>query len=184
MHVQKNSQVDTAARTILRQDPRVETNLSVVCRTSGAIIRGRVGNVSYRGMFVATGQVPTLGTTVVFAIDTEAGAICGRGVVRWTRPGAPGRPPSGFGVQFNDLDAVSREHLWRLVDGLLDEAEEAAGMSSPSSRDATPVRLPQPAVDQEDEPQVRHWLFQRSTAAALLLLGTGLGWLLHDILGS
>ncbi|MCM2268722.1 MAG: PilZ domain-containing protein [Thermoanaerobaculia bacterium] len=75
---------------------------------------GFAANVSALGMFVKHPDPPEVGTRLVFefVLGDERKPVQGGGVVAWVRERyeGPGRP-AGVGIQFTELDALSRQHI-------------------------------------------------------------------------
>lgn len=75
---------------------------------------GFAANVSATGMFVKHPDPPANGTHLVFefVIGSERKPVQGAGIVAWTRDkySGPGRP-AGIGIQFTQVDSVSRQHI-------------------------------------------------------------------------
>jgi len=75
---------------------------------------GFAANVSALGMFVKHPDPPEVGTRLVFefVLGEERKPVQGAGVVAWVRDRyeGPGRP-AGVGIQFTELDALSRQHV-------------------------------------------------------------------------
>jgi uncharacterized protein (TIGR02266 family) len=75
---------------------------------------GFAANVSALGMYVKHPDPPPLGTRLVFefVIGEERKPVQGGGIVAWMREkyDGPGRP-AGVGIQFTELDALSRQHI-------------------------------------------------------------------------
>jgi uncharacterized protein (TIGR02266 family) len=75
---------------------------------------GFAANVSALGMFVKHPEPPPVGTRLVFelVLGEERKPVQGAGVVAWVREryDGPGRP-AGVGIQFTELDALSRQHI-------------------------------------------------------------------------
>lgn len=75
---------------------------------------GFAANVSALGMFVKHPDPPAVGTRLVFefVLGDERKPVQGGGVVAWVRERyeGPGRP-AGVGIQFTELDALSRQHI-------------------------------------------------------------------------
>ena len=75
---------------------------------------GFAANVSALGMFVKHPDPPAVGTRLVFefVLGDERKPVQGGGVVTWVRERyeGPGRP-AGVGIQFSELDALSRQHI-------------------------------------------------------------------------
>jgi uncharacterized protein (TIGR02266 family) len=75
---------------------------------------GFAANVSALGMFVKHPDPPAIGTRLVFefVLGEERKPVQGGGIVTWARERyeGPGRP-AGVGIQFTELDALSRQHI-------------------------------------------------------------------------
>jgi uncharacterized protein (TIGR02266 family) len=75
---------------------------------------GFAANVSATGMYVKHPDPPPLGTRLVFelVLGEERKPVQGAGVVAWSREKyeGPGRP-AGVGIQFTEIDALSRQHI-------------------------------------------------------------------------
>ena len=75
---------------------------------------GFAANVSATGMFVKHPDPPANGTHLVFefVVGSERKPVQGAGIVAWTREKyqGPGRP-AGIGIQFTQVDGVSRQHI-------------------------------------------------------------------------
>jgi uncharacterized protein (TIGR02266 family) len=75
---------------------------------------GFAANVSALGMFVKHPDPMPVGTRLVFefVIGEERKPVQGGGIVAWVREryDGPGRP-AGVGIQFTELDALSRQHI-------------------------------------------------------------------------
>ncbi len=75
---------------------------------------GFAANVSATGMYVKHPDPPELGTRLVFelTVGEERKPVQGAGVVAWLRDkyDGPGRP-AGVGIQFTEIDSLSRQHL-------------------------------------------------------------------------
>lgn len=76
-------------------------------------------NLSLGGMFLTTRYLKPVGSELQFEVRLKDAAplIRGRGVVAWTRWQDQGpRRPAGMGVRFVEIDAESRELIYRIVD--------------------------------------------------------------------
>ncbi|MGH7336102.1 MAG: PilZ domain-containing protein, partial [Myxococcota bacterium] len=75
---------------------------------------GFAANVSATGMYVKHPDPPPVGTRLVFelVLGEERKPVQGAGVVAWSREKyeGPGRP-AGIGIQFTEIDALSRQHI-------------------------------------------------------------------------
>ena len=75
---------------------------------------GFAANVSATGMYVKHPDPPPIGTRLVFelVLGEERKPVQGAGVVAWARDKyeGPGRP-AGIGIQFTEIDALSRQHI-------------------------------------------------------------------------
>lgn len=75
---------------------------------------GFAANVSATGMYVKHPDPPPLGTRLVFelVLGEERKPVQGAGFVAWAREKyeGPGRP-AGIGIQFTEVDALSRQHI-------------------------------------------------------------------------
>ncbi len=75
---------------------------------------GFAANVSALGMYVKHPDPPPVGTRLVFefVLGEERKPVQGGGIVAWAREryDGPGRP-AGVGIQFTELDALSRQHI-------------------------------------------------------------------------
>ncbi len=76
-------------------------------------------NLSLGGMFLTTRYLKPVGSELQFEVRLKDAAplIRGRGVVAWTRWQDQGpRRPAGMGVRFVELDADSRELIYKIVE--------------------------------------------------------------------
>ncbi len=139
---------------------------------------GFAANVSATGMFVKHPDPPTNGTHLVFefVIGNERKPVQGAGIVAWTREKyqGPGRP-AGIGIQFTQIDGVSRQHIAEalfeyleasLGEELANRAGEELGVDAQELADAEEAvrQLDLPTPEQLEAeaaagyPPVREWV--------------------------
>jgi uncharacterized protein (TIGR02266 family) len=121
---------------------------------------GFAANVSALGMFVKHPDPPTVGTRLVFefVLGDERKPVQGGGVVAWARERyeGPGRP-AGVGIQFTELDALSRQHI---AESLFEYLETQLGVEVADHPDVPNLLAAMPrttsfdvAPDAANEPQ-------------------------------
>lgn len=101
--------------------PRVEAALGAHSPTN--FYKGLSGNdvIESGGLFVATYQIPTIGTQIVLHVSLPGGyEFESQAVVRWTREApnsgiGPQEAPPGFGAQFTQISAEGRQLVYRYV---------------------------------------------------------------------
>ena len=103
-----------------RRDPRapISTEVRIRYPSLGQLAREICRDVSVGGMFVQSPVPPEIGTPVEFELELPAKrplVVRGAGRVVWRRT-ADGSAPSGFGVEFQELDPRFRELVFRVVD--------------------------------------------------------------------
>lgn len=97
---------------------RVEAELGAHSSTN--FYKGLSGNdvIDSGGIFVATYQIPEIGTNVVVKVSMPGGyEFEALGVVRWTReaPLSGSDSPPGFGAQFTQISPEGRQLVYRYV---------------------------------------------------------------------
>jgi hypothetical protein len=97
---------------------RVEAALGAHSTTN--FYKGLSGNdvIESGGIFVATYQIPTIGSNVLIHVSLPGGyEFEAAGVVRWTReaPGSGSDSPPGFGAQFTQISPEGRQLVYRYV---------------------------------------------------------------------
>lgn len=80
--------------------------------------KGLSGNdvIDDGGLFIATYQIPTIGTPLWITVSLPGGyEFQAGGVVRWTRSTGSGDSPPGFGAALEDLSKEARQLVYRYV---------------------------------------------------------------------
>lgn len=100
---------------------RVEAALGAHSPTN--FYKGLSGNdvIESGGLFIATYQIPPIGTQLVIHVSLPGGyEFEGQAVVRWTRDAPYSAPsgqesPPGFGAQFTQISGEGRQLVYRYV---------------------------------------------------------------------
>ena len=107
-----------------RQHPRVDTNIEIIFREAGSLIRSYMVNVSNGGLFIKTEHPLPLdaqiGMRVTLPDDDEAMEI--RGKVVWTNAKSKSFP-QGMGVQFTEIAPAHKEKIRVFVEGHLKDIQ-------------------------------------------------------------
>ena len=85
-------------------DLRVPVGASVTLHAATFLVQGSVPNVSRGGGFVATSSLLPVDSKVWLEIELPTGKVDLAGTVVWVRTVATPGAPTGFGVQFLQLD--------------------------------------------------------------------------------
>jgi Tfp pilus assembly protein PilZ len=101
--------------------PRFEAELGAHSPTN--FYKGLSGNdvIESGGLFIATYQIPAIGTQIVLHVSLPGGyEFESQAVVRWTREApnsgvGPQEAPPGFGAQFTQISAEGRQLVYRYV---------------------------------------------------------------------
>lgn len=101
-----------------RRDTRVDTNIEIVFREKGSLMRSYMLNVSNGGLFIKTDQPLPIESMVNLQVqlpdDPEVLDILGR--VVWVNPkGADSTFPRGMGIQFVTMSAPQRDKIMNFV---------------------------------------------------------------------
>lgn len=101
-----------------RSSPRVQTNIQVMFKETGAFIKSYMINVSNGGIFIKTDKPLPLDTMVMVKMnlpgDTNTMDIQAR--VVWRNPsGANNMFPHGMGIQFVKMDDEHRQKIQNFV---------------------------------------------------------------------
>jgi CheY-like chemotaxis protein len=105
-----------------RREPRIPAKGSVNFSIDGRSVQGEVVDLSIGGAYIASVTCLRQEDRVTLTLtlnDEEPRTIKARGRVAWeNRGGIPSKAhlPEGFGVEFLDLDALSRELLIQYVE--------------------------------------------------------------------
>lgn len=103
-------------------DQRVPCRATVACRRDGAIFYGAIEDLDISGMFVRSNFAVKTGQRLelkFFVPEVGAGIIDTGARVCWVNGGRIRRSPhlpSGFGVQFEELDKQAAEHIMEFVE--------------------------------------------------------------------
>lgn len=102
-----------------RTTPRIETNIDILFRESGAFIKSYMLNVSNGGLFLKTENPLPLDSPVTLRMklpgDTEPMEI--QGCVVWSNPRAKNNSfPSGMGIQFIKISPEYKQRIEAFVD--------------------------------------------------------------------
>ena len=92
-------------------------------------------NLSVGGLFLELPEPPAVGTRLrfEFQLPDQTALIRGEGEVMWRRErGGPGKPLSGVGVRFVEIDPTSRELIYRTVDRFIQSGGQPFDWSSAS----------------------------------------------------
>lgn len=101
--------------SVVRSHGRHTVEIAVTCeREAGRVIRGLARDLSLTGLCVQAFDSPEFGETLVVCMRLPGAEVDGRfrATVRWARRGE-------FGVEFNELTALERMELARVVRQLL-----------------------------------------------------------------
>jgi uncharacterized protein (TIGR02266 family) len=94
---------------------QADVRIRLECQTPGQFLDRHAGDVSRGGIFVRTGRVLAVGTTVRLDLRLGDGSpfIAGEGTVFWTREPDPARAETecGMGIRFSRLTADSQQML-------------------------------------------------------------------------
>ena len=98
-----------------------ETEVRIRFSDMESFVSETAKNISLGGMFIATSEPAEVGTRFRFHLDIagEVRFISGQAEVRWRRTQAANGVPAGMGVEFTDLDEVSKSIIFRLVDNYI-----------------------------------------------------------------
>ena len=116
MSVQRSEAADSASDVERRRSERVELVVRVDYKTVDELFSEFARNINEGGLFVETDTPPEIGSSVALQFqipgNDEPIQVMGR-VVRVSDGAGPDGP--GMGIEFEDLDAQSRE----LINGLV-----------------------------------------------------------------
>ncbi|MEI6126282.1 MAG: TIGR02266 family protein [Pseudomonadota bacterium] len=112
-----------------RTTPRIETNIDILFRESGAFIKSYMLNVSNGGLFLKTENPLPIDSVVTLRIrlpaETEPMEI--QGCVVWSNPkGKNNAFPSGMGIQFIKINPENRIKIDAFVDQYRKEIKESS----------------------------------------------------------
>ena len=98
-------------------------------------VREYSDNLSIGGMFIKTDHPKPLGTEIRFEVQLADSTriVHGTGVVVWARAQAQGaEQPAGMGVRFLEVDAESRDFIFRIVDRFIHKGGEPFDLDAPA----------------------------------------------------
>jgi uncharacterized protein (TIGR02266 family) len=101
-----------------RAHPRVRLHTTINLTSQSNFYTGLTGDISEGGVFVATHNVFSPGTSVdlEFTLPDNGGAIIARGEVRWAAEyNELSDGPPGLGIKFLDLSERDRARIERFV---------------------------------------------------------------------
>ena len=112
-----------------RKSPRVETNIEIMFRETGSLIKSYMLNVSKGGVFIKTSNPLPIDSPVIIQMqmpdDQETMEI--EGCVVWSNPmGAKNSFPTGMGIQFVNMKTEHEEKISAFVKKHMKEIKERA----------------------------------------------------------
>ena len=110
-----------------RTSPRIETNIDIMFRESGAFIKSYMLNVSNGGLFLKTENPLPIDSLVTLRIklpgETEVMEV--QGCVVWSNPKFKNNAfPAGMGIQFNKMKPDDRKKIDEFVEKYKKEIKE------------------------------------------------------------
>lgn len=108
-----------------RAHPRVATNIEIVFREAGSLIKSYMLNVSNGGIFIKTDHPLALDTMVGLCIQLpgEKEKMNMEGRVVWANPKAKAFP-AGMGIQFVNLSPEHKDKIKAFVEANLAEIQK------------------------------------------------------------
>lgn len=96
--------------------------VTINCASFEKAIESKILNVSKGGMFVASsGPFPEIGTALNFKFtweDAQWSPLEGEGMVRWVRKSEQNGNPTGYGVEFYNLNESTISNLTKIIEQL------------------------------------------------------------------